>query len=253
MVRSKEELQLSRMAICHLKEINLNHPGFSPQLSMNTSGKAVVVWLMQDQDNSQYSGVVQTSTLDWSIPTALSPGIKAVEARVGVDEDGNTLVIWLRDSNSSTNVYQSLSTDVYQSLIQGVTNVGDNGWSDIVGISKESKDQFISSPQIAVNRSLVNQGVGAAVWQFATSLGAAPIIQGAIGSFQNTTDTFTWSNPLNLSDSSGSASSPQVAVGKEVIWLQSDGVQGASQIVNGEWSDLVTISQKGELQVFSFP
>jgi len=179
----------------------------SPRLSINKNGKAVAIWL-------ETGDFVKTSTLQtkplppktptWSLPAiALSPNV--VGPRVGVDEYGNTLVIWLRyDQNI---------------FVEGVSQIGDSSdWSDVFVISQTNEFKF-APPQIAVNR-----GIGAAVWEVETLNGdevTSRIIEGAIAQISSE-NSFAWNKPVALSEASGLSSSPQVAVGSSgravAIW-----------------------------------
>jgi len=161
----------------------------SLDLSMNGSGKAVAVWLGLDN-------IVQTSTLitsdsppTWSTPISLSiisASTSAFAPQVAVDDEGNTLVIWLTSSfNNNT--------------VEVVSQIGnEKKWSNRVTISQQQ--EFIPSAQIAVNG-----GIGAAVWV------KDPIIEGAIAQISSE-NSFNWNKPVGLSNPSGVSLDPQVAI-----------------------------------------
>jgi len=203
----------------------------SLKLSMNGSGKAVAVWLGEN-------GLVETSTLKtsdlntgWSTATALSK-TAAIGAQVGVDEIGNTLVIWLgNDQNNDQN-------------IEGVSQIGDNSdWSDVVVISQTNEFKF-APPQIAVNG-----GIGAAVWEVQTLNESGDevtsVIEGAIAQIEK--NSFVWNKPDILSQKQGNYYNPEVAIGPNghiiAIWrffetLGSNGVIQCNEYSGGAWGQV---------------
>jgi len=163
----------------------ISNVGSSPLLSMNGNGKAVAVWL--GGDNTVQTSNRKTSDSVWSEAIPL-PITGAVGLQVAVDGEGNTLVIWLDDSNGKT-------------FVKGVSQIGDNQWSDPVFIS----EQDAYSPQIAVNG-----GIAAAVWENKGEV-TSVTIQGATAEISG--NSFAWNPPVTLSEARGISSSPQVAVG----------------------------------------
>jgi len=195
----------------------------SVKLSMNGAGKTVAVSLFLIEP-------VRVSTLQTSLKQPWSTQFlntgsvekKKLDLAVRVDEDGNTLVIWLQSDG-----------------VQGASQIVNGEWSDPVTISQKGEFQVFSSPQIAVNG-----GIGAAVWEVKNSLNETKIIQGAIAEIH---ESVVWNKQVSLSDPLGRSSSPQVAVGSNgravAIWRNSNLIQCTNNSDNpgDEWVDPVTL------------
>jgi hypothetical protein len=161
-----------------------------PQVSLNGSGKAVVVWRRSNGSNN----IVQSSGssdggVSWSTPEDLSAsGQDADHPQVAVDGSGNAVAVWHRDSPNLYVVQSSRSTD------------GGVSWSTPVNLAVSGRDALY--PQLAVYGS----GNAVAVWQRFD--GRNYIVQ----SSGSSDGGVSWSTPVNLSASGQFAENPQVAV-----------------------------------------
>ena len=175
--------------------------GDSPDLAMDGSGNAVVVWTGRIGDD----GVVRVSrytaaTGSWSAPIDLSaPGEPAGSGQVAMDSDGNAVVVWVR-----SNATDSIAQAAYYSA-------GTAAWGAVTDLS--APGQRATTPLVAMDGS----GNAVAVWLRFD--GAHDIVQAT----RFTAMTATWSAPVDLSPPGIRASAPALAVdsggGAAVGWV----------------------------------
>ena len=129
--------------------LGVGEPG-NQEVAIDAHGNAVVVW-------GRYHGVHETieaaegpiSSPSWSPAVVLSgPGVSAEEApQVGVDGQGNAIVVWER-SNGTNNIVEAAS---------GTSSSG--SWQPPVTLSAAGEDAL--EPQVALDA----QGNAAAIWR----------------------------------------------------------------------------------------
>ncbi len=201
-----------------------------PQLSINTSGKAIAVWSIFNGNNDVIqTAMTQTPTNTWSSAINLSKGeFNAQYPQVGVDNNGDGVAIWEK----------ALSNDPSSTFIEGAL-LKNNMWSSPVPVSQIGVSSV--SPRLAVNPL----GQAVAVWR-SCSLSNG-VIYGATFN-QNS----GWSSPIQLSENGLSASIPQVGIDGQgnaiAVWRRTNGVNfiiQASTLLNGMWFPPINLSAPG--------
>lgn len=203
-----------------------------PNISVDLSGNAVLVW--QGYDGNNY--IIQSAVLpfdgSWSSPTTLSEaGNDAQGPCVGVDTVGNAVAVWSR-------------FDGLNSIIQGATLPFQGSWSDPDNISTSGQNS--DSVKVSVDFSgNVNNAV--AVWHgfngYNFIMQASSLPMGG-----------SWTNPEGISVSGQDALSPVVAVdhsGDAVgVCSRYDGsnftARAASYLYDQVWSSSFTMSTPGD-------
>lgn len=170
---------------------------------------------------------------EWSTPVNLSEaGGSAGDHRIAVDGSGNVVAVWLRFDADSNRIAQSSWS-------------GDGGasWSAPVNLSEPG--EWASDVYIAVDGS----GIGHAVW------GRYDGNDGRIQYTRSIDGGVSWSVPVNLSTSGGSAERPQIVVDGSgnlvAVWNRSDGsydiIQSSRSTNSGvSWSTPVNLSLTGQ-------
>ena len=82
-----------------------------PQVALNASGDAVVVWYQSDGSTDQIYKAERHSG-GWSVPISLADhlsvgGSDARTARVALNDDGETVVVWRQQDGSNWQVYKA--------------------------------------------------------------------------------------------------------------------------------------------------
>lgn len=184
-----------------------------------------------------FLGVISTApasaaTIEWSTPVNLSEaGSGSGGPQIAVDGSGIAVAIWRRYDGNNDIAQSSWSVD------------GGASWSASVNLSVPGEGA--SDPRIAVDGS----GIGHAVWDRYD--GNEDRVQ-----YTRTVDGgVTWSAPVNLSTSGGSASRQQIAVDGSgnliAVWRRSDGeytiIQSSRSTDSGvSWSTPVDLSLTGQ-------
>jgi hypothetical protein len=178
-----------------------NTDAASPQLAMDGSGNAVVVWT---QAGSIWTNRY-TAGVGWGAATSISSGGTTVAApQIAVDSNGDAVAVWQQLAGAQNNVWAS-------HYLAGW------GWGTATTISDGAGDATI--PQVAADAS----GNAVAVW----------------AQFDGTRDNIManrylagggWGTAALIeTDNSGAAANPQVSVGTDgngmAVWQQSDGTR----------------------------
>lgn len=169
---------------------------------------------------------------EWSTPVNLSEaGSGSGDPQIAIDGSGNAVAIWRRYDGNNDIAQSSWSDD------------GGASWSASVSLSEPGEGA--SNPRIVIDES----GIGHAVWNR---------YDGNDGRVQYTRTIdggVTWSAPVNLSTSGGSAQRPHIAVDGSgnliAVWHRSNGdnniVQASRSTNSGvSWSTPVDLSLTGE-------
>lgn len=169
---------------------------------------------------------------EWSTPVNLSEaGSGSGGPQIAIDGSGNAVAIWRRYDGNNDIAQSSWSDD------------GGASWSASVSLSEPGEGA--SNPRIVIDES----GVAHAMWNR---------YDGNDGRVQYTRTIdggVTWSAPVNLSTSGGSAQRPHIAVDGSgnliAVWVRDDGnndIAQASRSTNSgvSWSTPVDLSLTGE-------
>jgi hypothetical protein len=238
---------------------NLSLPGldaYRPQIGIDSSGNATVVWQRSDGDNSIIQASTKSSEGWQTTPDNLSlPGLDADYPQIGIDSSGNATAVWQtwNGSNSIIQASTKLFEGAWQETPDNLSLAGQNAYSPQIGIdssgnatvvwfrndgmnyiiqasTKSSEGwqttpdnlslagQNAYSPQIGIDSS----GKATAVWQ--RSDGMKSIIQASTKSSEGWQTT-----PDNLSLDGQDAYSPQIGIDSSgnatVVWQRSDGMK----------------------------
>ncbi len=174
-----------------------------PQVAMDTSGNAMVVW---EQGGSIYA-TRNTVGIGWDASATLiesGAGIAAIP-QIAIDGSGNAIAVWQQNDGS----YDSIYANRY---------VAGSGWGTAVLVESSSTGNA-ASPQIAAD----SNGNAMAVWfQSDGTYDSIYANRYTVGSGWGTAG-------LIESDSAGAASNPQVAIEGSgnalAVWEQSDGTR----------------------------
>jgi hypothetical protein len=194
--------------------VNLSAAGqgaYLPQVTMDETGNAVVVWRRYDGSND----IIQASRFDvatdsWSSPVNLSAaGQSAGNPQVTMDATGNAIAVWYRYDGSNY-VIQASRFDV-----------ATDSWS--------SADDLSAAGQDAIHPQVATDATGNAVVVWRRYDGSNDIIQAS--RFDVATDS--WSSPVNLSAAGQDAVEPHVTVDETghaiAVWYRHDGFNGIIQ------------------------
>ncbi len=184
---------------------------WSPQVAMDNSGDAIVVWYQSDGSNNQifkaeYRGGV------WSLPSSLTDNISpdtrdAVVPQVAMDNNGNAIITWMQ--RDASNFYQ-----IFKSTYSGGVWTNPSSLSD--NISPDGT--HAENPMVAMD----DNGQAIIVWlQY----------DGSDERVYKSTFDGTWHNPTDLTDSispaTKDASYAGVAMSNDgtatIVWQESDG------------------------------
>jgi len=169
-----------------------------PRLSMNGNGKAVAIWL--EGTSIEMSTLQTTVSSKWSLPTTIFTYDKyGAETHLAVDDQGNTLILWLDD-------YEGHAVrGCYLSYKDG------SEWTDLVVSEVNDENKLFKALQIAMNG-----GIAAAVWELVIQNGeelTSVVIEGAITQISEIEGEDNEWNAFHLSEELGFSYAPQVAVG----------------------------------------
>jgi hypothetical protein len=205
----------------------------SPQISVDSSGTAIAIWIRFDGINAFVQSRSSTDGGEtWLTPVnnLSAAGGDAYSPQISVDSSGTVFAIWNRSVGGGS-IPQSSS-----SVNGGVT------WSTPVDLSAPGGLAY--NPQISVDSS----GTVFAIWVRSDSgnflLQTSSSVNGGV----------TWSTPVDPSPVSGSKDSPQISVDSSgnvfAIWSRYDDsnwiVQSSSSGDGGvTWSTPVDLSEAG--------
>ncbi len=199
-----------------------------PQVAMDNSGDAIVVWYQNDGVETQiYKAEYRGGS--WTTPASLADivsidGHTSVSPMVAMDNNGNAIIVWSQYDGS---FYQVFKAEYRSGSWTFPASISDN-------ISPDGT--HTGNPQVAMSDD------GTAVITWLQPDGSNQQV------YRSTYDGSTWTNPANLADNISpdgqDASYAKVAMDASgnaiIIWEQSDG--SATQIFkseyrSGAWTD----------------
>lgn len=196
----------------------------SPKLVGDASGHVLLVW---NQTDGVYASRLSGST--WSAPVAIST-VRATQLDVAMDRTGAAYVAWLQKSSGYTRVRAARGS------VNGL-------WGTVTAISPS--DRSAADVAVAVDA----QGSGMAVWSVPS--GSIQIVQEA-----HRPSGGSWTTPVRVSDTSTSATVPDVALtpnGSAVAVWQARPSSGLRRVITarrpsgGSWGGRQTLSTAGVL------
>ncbi len=195
---------------------------FDPQVSVSSSGHAVVVWRQHNGSNYDIYANRYIAATGWGVPELLDSGAgNAYDPQVSIDSSGNAIAVWRQYDGSSV---------VYANRYDVAA-----GWGTAEVIDAGSGDSL--SPQIRVD----NSGNAIAVWEYRT--GPAAEI------YANRYDAATgWGTPEVIDAGTGNAYDPQISIDSSgdvtAVWEQLSGLTSnisANRYAAGSWGTAVSI------------
>jgi hypothetical protein len=200
----------------------------SPRLAARVWGTAIAVWTGFNGTNS----IIQASSYangQWALPGVVvsDPSQNSDHAAVGIDQNGNAIVVWESNNGSNTVIQTSICSAMVCSAPYTLSYPLDNAFS----------------PQIAVNSA----GQAVAVWKRWN--GGNWVIDSA--SYINNA---WWSMPVELSLPGQNADLPQVGIDQygraAAVWKRFDGsnniIEGTASLGGSTWIRPLVISAPGE-------
>jgi hypothetical protein len=200
-----------------------------PRLAGDSGGAVAVLWTEQRGDDSLvYAATMDAGDHSLGPPARLSdPGASALDARVAVGANGDTLAIWDR-------------SDGAHQVVQSATRLAGQNWGPALSVSAAGADAY--RPRIALGET----GLAVAVWSRST--GTSNVIQASLLPARG-----TWGTAVDLTTPSNVTRDPQVAIGGDgtavAVWQRSAGDYSAVQasvLIHGVWSPAVTLSVPGQ-------
>jgi hypothetical protein len=173
----------------------------SPQLAMDGSGNAVVVWTQ----NAKIWTNRYTAGVGWGAATSISTGVTSVATpQIAVDTNGDAVAVWQQSTGAQNNIWAN-------HYLAGW------GWDTATTISDGAGDATV--PQVATDTS----GNAVAVWaQFDGARDNIMANRYLAGSGWGTAG-------LIETDNNGAAADPHVSVAADgngmAVWQQSDGTR----------------------------
>lgn len=179
-----------------------------PQIAINSSGKAVAVWIRSDGANDIVQAATSQFGGSWTAPDDLSAaGDSADVPQIAINSSGNTVAIWQRFSGAS--------------IVQAATLQFGGSWSSPVDLSVGGQSAL--SPQVAIGPN----GNVVAVWYRFD--GSNQIVQASMMQFVG-----SWSTPIDLSPAGVDSGIPQVVIDSNgnaiAVW---EGSNGVSTLIRG--------------------
>jgi len=216
----------------------------APQVAVAPDNTVVAAWIRTDGTNEIIQSSASTDRgVTWSVPVNLSAaGEDASGPQLAVAPNNTFTAIWDRFDGSNNIVQTSSSAD------------GGATWSTPVDISVAGQPAQMAQISAASDNSLT------AVWR--RSNGSRTVIQ----SSSSLDGGATWSTPVDLSDATRNATTPQIAIAgdgtRTVVWQRTTGgdqfIRSSSSTDGGTtWSVPVDLSAAGQdsdtPQVFAAP
>jgi len=186
-----------------------------PQLTIGSSGQAIVVWGIGDGGYDLIKSSFRSSEGDWSDPASLSlAGQDAKRPQVTVDSTGLATAIWLRFDDNGTD-----------DVVQSSTSLNGETWSAPKNLTNPGFDAGV--PQLVVDAT----GLVTAIWRREDVNGDDDLIQTSTRARGG-----EWSTPAVLSAPGERSFDPQIA-------LDSAGIATAVWTRNGlDDNDIVQTS-----------
>lgn len=207
---------------------------FLPVMTVNASGKVVLVWTTFDGANLAIQSGTYASGTGWSSAVTLSgAGQDAVQPQVAINSSGDAVATWARFDGSNF-------------IVQGSTFTFGGSWSTPVNLSATGLDSFL--PEVAIDSS----GNAVAVWM--GSDGTNYLIRSSVLTSGN------WSAVVNISVAGGDATNPEISVDSSgnavALWTRLDGsnfiLQSSTLTFGGTaWTIPVDLSGIGQDAVYA--
>ncbi|HHO76731.1 MAG TPA: hypothetical protein ENN05_09930 [Deltaproteobacteria bacterium] len=187
----------------------------SPQLAMDDSGNALIVWEQHNGSNWQIFKSEYRSGA-WTDPSAVSEGGSVIDPQVAMDDSGNALIVWSQDAGHLNQVFMS--------------EYRGGAWTDPVNISQS--EHTAECAQVVMD----NNGNALIVWYQSDG--------DNLQTFKSEYRSGEWTHPSGLADNISpdgqDAYVPQVAMDASgnalITWDQTvDG--GNLQIYKSEYRD----------------
>ncbi|MFC1841801.1 hypothetical protein ACFLYA_01895, partial [Candidatus Dependentiae bacterium] len=217
-----------------LTTTDLSEPGdpffpFLPQVAMDPSGNAIVVW--QRTDDTTGKSVIQAKKYDegtdlWLTTTDLSdPAENASLPQIAMNASGDAVAVWSKRNNPIGIFTQAKRYDAETDLWLTTTNLSEPG--DFLAL-------LLGAPQVAMDQT----GNAIVIWVRADNIGRF-----LVQTKRYNAGTDSWSTPvINLSDL---GAFPQVAMDDAgngiAVWAGSGGIQANRyNVATDLWSTTAT-------------
>ncbi|MFN0038398.1 MAG: hypothetical protein ACKVP2_02665, partial [Burkholderiales bacterium] len=198
----------------------------SPQVAVNASGDAIVVWAQEDVGAVRRVWASRFNGMSWGAAVQIDNNTNEVDdPQIGLDAVGNAIAIWVQDDGSGTN------RDVWARRYNFSV-----GWEPLASIDDAGLADA-SVPQIALD----GLGNGFAVWiQFDNGSGLQLVRSNR---FDNDpmSPTPGWGTAVPIQNINGEAAEVRIAADESgnaiAVWTQSDGTThiSANRYANAAW------------------
>jgi hypothetical protein len=168
-----------------------------PQIAMNENGTATVVWEQKKQTTIGTKSHIwsnrYTPGTNWSSPAPVAEfvSVDSVDPRVGMDKNGNAIVVWKRFNDPAT------TADIHACIY----NTDTKTWSSTRKIEAYVANESSDKPQISVS----NAGNAVAVWKRRITSGINTI-------FADQYINGTWGTPKRIEPEDRNAYDPHVVM-----------------------------------------
>lgn len=204
-------------SVSHLDNLSLQDVG------VDEDGNAVAVWVQPAGGGGK---IVRSATRPvggaWSSPTVISNlDEQPLGLEVAVGPDGDAALVWIGYGSQGQ-------------VVRAATRPGGGGWSAPVALSDPGTEEAVQ-PDVAID----SQGTATAIW-----IGGEGWEEGVVETASHPAGG-EWSEPVELSDESRAARSPQVVVDPQdeatAVWILNTGsrddgvVQSTTRPAGGEW------------------
>jgi PKD domain len=209
-------------------------------VAVDGEGNAIAVWVQATIAGTE---VIRAATRpvggSWSKSVPLSNPVaeRTVELQLVVDPEGNAAAIWIGYGN-------------FKEVVRAATRPAGGEWSEPVALSDEA------SPAVQPDLAIDDEGTVTVIW-----VGNEEWEEGVVEAATHPADG-DWSEPVELSDESRAARSPEVAVDQQgevtAVWVLNTGsrddgvIQSTTRPAGGEWSE-EPVDVSGEDGLASLP
>ena len=232
-----------------------------PEVAMSDDGEAVVAWLGDDGTASRVRAVtVSAAGAIGPLATVSTAAVDAESVGVGIDDDGDAVISWLRFADQHFRVYaRTLSAAGALGARQTLSRAGENAFQPEVAVAANGRSavtwqRFDGSDRRIQAVALSAAGVPGTVKTLSASGsdgnspavaidadGDSVIVWERSGDARIHAQTMTDAGDLgtraDLSDVGGSATQPQVGVDAtgdaHAIWARNDGADEIVQAATG--------------------